>query len=180
MAEDLHEIHEHAQHAREHSELVGATFTMSLMAVLVAAVSVLGHRAHTRTILAQTKAADSWSEYQARSIRRHNYQLLLDLLSVAQVRDPAQAGKLQEQYKHEVQRYTDEQQQGQVEARAFESQADESERQAARYDLGEVCLEGALVMTSITLITRRKIFWSFGSVLALAGIVIAATGHWAH
>lgn len=180
MTEALQELHEHAEKAREHSDLIAATFTMSVMAVLVATISVLGHRAHTRTLLAQTKAADAWAEYQARSIRRHNYELFLELLSVSQVRDSAQTTRLEEQYKREIQRYTKEQQQGQVDARGFESQADESERQAARYDLGEVCLEAALVITSITLITRRKFFWGFGSVLALAGLVIAATGSWIH
>lgn len=180
MTEALQELHEHAEKAREHSDLIAATFTMSVMAVLVATISVLGHRAHTRTLLAQTKAADAWAEYQARSIRRHNYELFLELLSVAQVRDSAQTTRLEEQYKREIQRYTKEQQQGQVDARGFESQADESERQATRYDLGEVCLEAALVITSITLITRRKLFWGFGSVLALAGLVIAAAGSWIH
>jgi hypothetical protein len=180
MTEGIQELHEHAEKAREHSELIATTFTMSVMAVLVAAISVLGHRAHTRTLLAQTRAADAWAEYQARSIRRHNYELFVDLLSVAQVKDSALAAKMQEQYKGEVQRYTKEQQQGQVDARAFESQADESERQAARYDLGEVFLEAALVITSITLITRRKLFWGFGCVLAVTGIIMAATGSWVH
>ena len=179
MSEALNEIHEHAEHAREHSELIAATFSMSVMAVLVAAISVLGHRAHTRTLQAQTKAADAWAEYQARSIRRHDYQLFSELLSVVQVRDPAQTAKLQEEYKKEVQRYTQEQQQGQADARAFESQADQSEHRGGRYDLAEVCLEGALVITSITLITRHKFFWAFGSVLALAGLLIAAAAYWA-
>lgn len=178
MAEDPRELHEHAEKAHEHAELIAATFTMSVMAVLVAAISVLGHRAHTRTLQSQTKAADAWAEYQARSIRRHDYQLFSDLLSVVQARDSSQAAKLGEDYKHEVQRYTKEQQEGQADARAFESQADQSERKAARYDFGEVCLEAALVITSITLITRRKFFWGFGSALAVAGLLIATTGYW--
>jgi Domain of unknown function (DUF4337) len=178
MTEALHELHQRAEKAREHSDLIAATFTMSVMAVLIAAISVLGHRAHIRTLLAQTKAADAWAEYEARSIRRYTYELFLDLLSVAQVKDPASAGKMRERYSREVQRYTKEQQQRQVEASVFESQADESERKAARYDLGQVCLEAALVITSLTLITRRRLFWRLGSALALAGLLIAATGYW--
>jgi hypothetical protein len=180
MVEDVRELHEHAEKAHEHSELIGPTFSLSVMAVLVAAISVLGHRAHTRTLLAQTKAADAWAEYEARSIRRHNYELFLDLLEVAQVKDSALAAKMQDQYRGEIQRYTKEQQQGQVDARGFESQSEESERKAARYDLGEVCLEAGLVITSITLITRRKLFWGLGSVLAVTGLLIGATGYWVH
>ena len=55
MTEELQELHEHAEKAREHSELIGPTFTLSVIAVLVAAISVLSHRAHTRTLLGQTK-----------------------------------------------------------------------------------------------------------------------------
>jgi Domain of unknown function (DUF4337) len=176
MSEDLQELHEHAEHAREHPALVGATFTMSVIAVLVAAVSVLGHRAHTRTIVEQTESADSWAEYQARNIRRHSYQLFIDLLSVTQVKDPNQAEQMKAKYAGEIKRYEEELKGAQGRAVNFSSEAEQSERRGARYDLGEVCLEAGLVITSITLITRRRFFWGMGSGLALAGILIAVTG----
>jgi hypothetical protein len=178
MAEDLNELHEHAEKTRESPELLGATFTMSVIAVLLAAISVLGHRAHTRTILDETRAADAWSEYQARNIRQHNYQLFIDLLSVAQVKDPDEAQKLRDRYSSERQRYQREQDDVQAKARAFEASADEYERQAGRYDMGEVCLEAALVITSITLITRKKLFWGMGSAMAAAGLLLAFSGLW--
>jgi len=180
LSEELHELHENAEKAQENPGLVGATFTMSVIAVLVAAVSVLGHRAHTRTIVDQTKAADAWSEYQARSIRRHNYQLFIDLLSVAHVQDSSQAEQLKSKYVGEIQRYEEELKGAQSRALNFEADAEEYERRAARYDLGEVCLEAALVITSITLITRRKLFWGMGSAMALAGIFLATSGLWVH
>jgi hypothetical protein len=179
MAE-LHELHEHAEKTRENPELIGATFTMSVIAVLVAAISVLGHRAHTRTILDQTRAADSWSEYEAREIRYHNYELFTDLLSVAQMKDPDQAQKLRDRYASERQRYQQEQEAVRAKAQAFEASAEEHERKGARYDMGEVFLEAALVITSITLITRKKPFWLFGSALAAAGVILALSGHWVH
>jgi Domain of unknown function (DUF4337) len=179
MAE-VKELHEQAEKAKENPELVGATFTMSVIAVLVAAISVLGHRAHTRTILDQTRAADAWSEYQARSIRYHNYDLFSDLLSVVHVNDAGQAQKLKDHYAGEQQRYKKEQDAVQAKAKAFEASAEQQERQAGRYDVGEVCLEAALVITSITLITRQKLFWGMGSALAAAGVLLAASGFWVH
>ena len=180
MAEDLHEIHEHAEKAREHPSLVGATFTMSLLAVLVAAVSVLGHRAHTQTIIDNTRSADAWAEYQARNIRRHNYELFIDLLSVAQMKDAAQSEQVKAKYAATVKRYEDELKVARAKAEDFEAQAEHHERQGARYDLGEVCLEAALVITSITLITRRKLFWGMGAALATLGLIIAITASWVH
>lgn len=180
MAEPVHEVHEHAKKAREDSSLVGATFTMAVMAVLVAAISVLGHRAHSRTLLDQTKAADAWAEYQARSIRRHNYELFIDLFSVVPLKDPAQAEKIKEHYTSEIQRYEQSLGKTRKSAEDFETEGERNERKGARYDLGEVCLEAALVITSITLITRKRPFWGIGSALAIAGIVIAASGAWVH
>jgi hypothetical protein len=175
---EVNELHEQAEKTRENPALRGATFTMSLIAVLVAAISVLGHRAHTRTVLDQTRADDSWSEYEARSIRYHNYELFTDLLSVTHVTDTDQAQKLKDHYASERQRYQQEQDAVRTKARAFEASADEDERKGARYDLGEVFLEAALVITSVTLITRRKPFWHLGSVLAAAGVLIALSGLW--
>ncbi len=180
MTESIHEMHEHAEKAREESGLVMATFTMSLMAVVIAAISVLGHRAHTRTLLDQTKAADAWAEYQARNIRRHNNQLFIDLYSIVVVKNNAQAAKLEQKYGADVQRY--EKSLGETRKRAedFEADALLYEAKATRFDLGEVFLEAALVITSITLITRKKLFWGMGSVLAAAGIVVSISSMWVH
>jgi Domain of unknown function (DUF4337) len=180
MSEPIHELHEHAEKAREEARLVGATFTMSVLAVLVAAISVLGHRAHTNTLLDQTKAADTWAEYQARNIRRHNDQLFIDLYSIMVVKNSAAAVKLEEKYGADVQRYEKSLVETRNRAEGFEADALLYETKAARLDLGEVLLEAALVITSITLITRKQLFWGMGSVLALAGLVVAISSAWVH
>ena len=180
MPESIHEMHEHAEKAREESGLVMATFTMSVMAVLVAAISVLGHRAHTHTLLDQTRAADTWAEYQARNIRRHNNQLFIDLSSVVAVKDNAQAAKLEQKYAAEIQRYESSLVETRKRAEELDAEALHYEGKGTRFDLGEVFLEAALVITSITLITRKKLFWGMGSVLAIVGIAVAISSFWAH
>lgn len=180
MAEAINELHEHAEKAREEAHLVGATFTMSILAVLVAAISVLGHRAHTNTLLDQTKAADTWAEYQARNIRRHNDQLFIDLYSIMVIKNGADAAKLEQKYGADVQRYEKSMEQTRKRAEDFEAGALVYEAKAARLDLGEVLLEAALVITSITLITRKQLFWGMGSALAIAGLVVAISSAWVH
>lgn len=180
MAESIHELHEHAEKARENSGLVLATFTMSVMAVVIAAISVLGHRAHTRTLMDQTKAADAWAEYQARNIRRHNDQLFINLYSIVVVKNSAQAAKFEQKYTADVQRYEKSLEQTRKHAEDFESDALLYETKGTRFDLGEVFLEAALVITSITLITRKQLFWGMGSVLAVAGILVSISSIWVH
>ena len=51
MSEELTELEEHAEHAREHPDLAPVTLTMAVLAVLVATVSLLGHRTHTEEII---------------------------------------------------------------------------------------------------------------------------------
>ena len=71
--------------ARKKADAAGA-FTMSVLAVLVAVTTVLGHRTHTEAVLNQNKATDQWNDYQAKKIRSNDTQLAADLLSVMTVR----------------------------------------------------------------------------------------------
>ena len=94
MTEELTELHEHAEHAREHPDLAPVTLTMAVLAVLVAAVSLLGHRTHTEEIILQNKVTDEWAYYQAKNIRRHNDELFADLATVVASKDADAAAKL--------------------------------------------------------------------------------------
>jgi len=180
MSEEVNELAEHAEHAAHDPSLAPVTVTMAVLAVLVATVSLLGHRAHTEEILFQNKATDIWNEYQAKSIRRHGYEQFTDLLSISDFKDVEAAAKMKEKYSREIERYKDDQDKLQAEARSLEGEVGAEGRKANRFDLGEVCLEAALVITSMTIITRRRIFWYGGSVLALVGLGLAATGFFVH
>jgi len=176
MADEIQELHEQAEEGAHHPSLAPVTVTMAIFAVLVATVSLLGHRAHTEELLHQTKATDQWAYYQAKDIRRHTYELFLDETSVFALQNSEQAEKLKEKYTKEVERYRDEQKEIEAEAQKVEDEVKVEQRRADRFDLGEVMLEAALVICSITLLTRKRIFWGLGLVLGLAGLAIGATG----
>ncbi len=180
MPEEVHELEEHAEHAAHDPSLAPVTVTMALLAVLVAAVSLLGHRAHTEEILLQNRATDTWNEYQAKSIRRHGYEQFSDLLSISDFKNVEAAAKMKEKYSREIESNKDDQDTLRAEAHSLEDEVGAEGRKANRFDLGEVCLEAALVITSMTIITRRRIFWYGGSVLAIVGLGLAATGFLVH
>jgi len=96
MSEELHELHEHAEHAREHPDLAPVTLTMAVLAVLVATVSLLGHRTHTEEIILQNKVTDQWSYYQAKDIRLHTAEAFSDLAGIVAAKDATAAAKLQQ------------------------------------------------------------------------------------
>jgi len=180
MTEEIHELHEQAEHAREHPDLAPVTITMAALAVLVAASSLLGHRTHTEEILLQNKVTDQWSYYQAKNIRRHTDELFADLTTVITTKDEEGMAKLGEKYRAEADRYKDEQKELDAKARELEQETELARHKADRFDLGEVFLEIALVITSITLLSGRRIFWHLGLLLAVGGFVVTCTAWLLH
>lgn len=174
-SEELQELHEHAEHAR-HTGMAPVSLTMAVLAVLVAAASLLGHRTTTEELVLQNKITDQWAYFQAKSIRRHADQTVVDLTSVLSAKDPEQIAKIREKYQAEAERYRDEQTELEAEAKKLESEAQREHGRGDRYDLGEVFLEIALVITSITLLSGRRLFWYAGIVIGIAGLAIVATG----
>ncbi len=176
MPEELHEMHEHAEHAHHDPSLAPATLTMAILAVLVAIASLLGHRAHTEEILLQNKATDQWGFYQAKNIRLHLDEAVASLMAIVETKNAEEATKLRGKYSTEAERYRDELKEIQTEAKKLEDEIRGATERANRFDLGEVFLEIALVVTSITLLTRRKAFWYLGLVCAAVGLASAASG----
>ena len=179
MTEEIQELHENAEEAHRDPGLVPVTISMAILAVVLAAISLLGHRTHTEELLLQSKATDQWAYFQAKNIRRHTYELFLDLLSVLNPKDPEAAEKIEKKYSREIERYQDEQKDIESEAQQLEKEVATQQHKANRFDLGEVCLEVGIVLTSLTLLTRRKVFWQLGGLAALVGLAIAASGFWA-
>jgi hypothetical protein len=169
-ANEAQELQEHAEHGSHESVLRPVAFTMSLLAVLVAVTTVLGHRAHTEAVLDQNKATDQWNEYQAKKIRSYNTQLAADLLSVTTLADRDTANNLAKSYADHQAKWAADLKQAQDQAEALEAKVAQAEARAGRFDLAEALLEIGLVITSITLLTRRRIYWYLGLVFSLGGI----------
>ena len=180
MADELSELQENAEHGRENPSLAPISVTMAILAVFVAVVSLLGHRAHTEELLFQNRASDQWAYYQAKNIRRHNYEMGVDLLSMVEFKDKAQADKVREKYQKEAERYTKEQSEIEEQAKDLEKESALAQRKANRFDLGEVFLEIALVISSLSLLSRNRFYWFLGIASGLAGLGIAATGFLMH
>lgn len=176
MPEEMQELHERAEEATHHHDIAPVTVTMAILAVLVAAAGLMGHRAHTEEILNQNRATDQWTYYQAKEIRLRSYELFLDMLSVLPVQHSSDTSSLRAKYSDEVERYRGEQQKIEEGAQDYEKEVAIEQRRANRFDLGEVLLEAALVICSITLLTKKRAFWILGSILGLLGVVVGAAG----
>jgi hypothetical protein len=175
-ASEARELQEQHEHAAEEPSLRPVGFTISVLAVVVAIVTVMGHRTHTEAVLYQNKATDDWNLYQAHKIRQYDTQLITDLLSTLPIRDQASANKITDGYKSHLQKWNQDLTEAQNRAKDDEEEVRKAEHRADRFDLGEALLEIGLVITSVTLLTRRRGYWFLGMAFGLAGIVAAALG----
>jgi len=170
-ANEAQELQEHAEHGASESTLRPVAFTMSVLAVLVAVTTVLGHRTHTEAVLEQNKATDQWNFYQAHKIRANDTQLVADLLGVVSLGDKDAANKLAKSYADHEKKWTDELKDEQDQAEAVEKKVAHTEARADRFDLAEAMLEIGLVITSVTLLTKHPAYWYLGLVFSICGIV---------
>ena len=179
MSEDfeLPEVH----HGSEEGPLVlPVSITISIMAVLVASVALLGHRTHTEELLRQSQASDRWAQYQAKTVRLHETQGFSDVVSLVASLDKERGAVLREKYMKEVEHYESDKQDISKEAKELEEERDLAGRKADRFDGGEAFLEIGLVICSITLLTKRKLFWFGGMLIGALGITLALTGFLLH
>jgi hypothetical protein len=179
-ADELQELKENAEKAREDKSLAVVSLTMAVLAVCVAVVSLLGHRAHTEEVVKQALASDQWSYYQAKNIREHEDVLVNDLGAVVASKDSGAMDKFREKYAQEAERYKGDKKEIEEKARDLEREVASEQHRADRYDLAEVFLEIGLVITSITLLSGRRIFWYLGMVMGVVGVVVAITGALVH
>jgi hypothetical protein len=176
MSDELQELQENAEHAHHNPSMAPVSLTMAVLAVCVAVVSLLGHRAHTEEVVLQAQSSDKWAYYQAKNIREHEDVLFTEMAAVVASNDAAAVAKVREKYSQEAEKYKHDKDEIQEQARELDREGAMEMRRADRYDLAEVFLEIGLVVTSITLLSGRRIFWHSGIVLSVVGVAVAVMG----
>jgi hypothetical protein len=174
-ANEAGELQEHAEHGAHDAASKQVAFTMSVLAVLVAVVTVLGHRTHTEAVLTQAKASDAWNFYQAKNVRDTVTDRALGLLAVTNAVDKDKAQNLAKDWTGKRAKWVDDLKEEKEKAEALDEKVEQAEARANRFDLGEALLEIALVISSITLLTRNRIYWMLGLVFGLGGILVSAS-----
>lgn len=165
------ELHEHAEHARDPFDR-NVAVSMAIIAAALAVVSVLGHIFGNEELLAQQRASDQWSYYQAKSIRRYESDIAKDIFKALTNEGASSAV---EKYTANQERYDKEAAEIQNEATKLENESHLRGRQALRFHTGEVFLEIGIVLASLAILTKRRMAWTAAILSACVGIGIAAT-----
>lgn len=171
----VHEAHEHAELAHHDKGLAPVSLTMAILAVLTAATSLLGHRAHTEVLLSQTRANFQKAELVGKATQQHADEVLIQMLSVLAPANAAQAGSLAENLKREVGAYGRELEAVSGEEQRLEHESEQARRKANRLDVAELFCELALVLCSITLLTRQRSYWVAGIIVGSLSLITSLT-----
>ena len=146
--------------------------TMAIVAALLAIVTLMGHRLHTEEVVEQTKAADGWAYYQAKNGRYHMYSVDAKIAQLIGPQGAAAAAEWTSKGEEERQQAED--------IRKGNEKLDEETQATARratfFDAAEICLEVAIVLCSIALLTGTLMFWWISFAGTTIGVAIAALG----
>jgi hypothetical protein len=156
------------------------SLAISVLAVLVAMVTVMGHRTHTEAVLTQEDKTDQWNLYQAKKIREVQYSTAAQVLST---QPNSGDSKVQHDIADDlakVDKAKKDADAAQESAKESEHEVNLAERRANRYDLSEALLQIAVVLSSITLLTRQKAYFGLGLLLGVLGIILAASALLVH
>ena len=198
---------EHAQHAAHNPFDRRVTVSIAVVAAILAAVTMLGHKAHNETLrlqgeaikeqslvgITRTETANKYAFYQAKKNRGVMYEAFLDFVGFLPAKegaDPAK-GNPTDKWKKEIAKYQTESPQMLLDAKALEEKTREYQENAAkavsdshrthaqadRYDLGELGLQLGVVLCSMAILTRSRNFWYSGMLCSLLGVLVALSGY---
>ena len=165
------ELAETAEKAHDSGErAIG--LTMAIFAVLLAVATMMSHRSHTAVVFLETQATDQWNYYQAKNIRSHVYEADADLAKLFGAQGTAQA----EDFHTKSEQQKKDSEQIQTEAERLGKEVEASERQARFYDGSELFLEMAIVVCSISLLARSRVYWKASFLFGVAGLALTLWG----
>jgi hypothetical protein len=147
----------------------------AVLAVFLAVVTILSHRAHTAAVVERTEANDQWTFYQSKRIKFHSLELGIDMLRLLG-QDKTGVEAALTRYEADKTKEEKDGKEIQAEAKKKEDETGHTEAQALRFDIGEGMLEIGVVLSSLYFIARRKLFPVVALLFGIGGIVMAVTG----
>ena len=176
---------EELEELREKSFTRRTALLTAVYAVFLAVVSLGGNNAAKEMSLSQQQASDQWAYYQAKSMREQLYRIeRLRLEDELVERGKALAGEalahkqgLQQSAAQEERRYAGEKKEIEEKARELEHERDRNLARDPYFDFGEVLLQIAIVLASMSILTRARPIFHASLVAAVLGVTLGLNGY---
>jgi len=197
---------EHAAHAAHDPFEKRVTLSIAIVAAMLAAVTMLSHRAHNATLqlhseatrlqaaagIVHNQAANQWAYFQSWNIREHAYRTNLEQLKLfpaapdsakereaAQKRWGGQVAKYEKglpEMEAKARKLTEKGEELQEASKKKLEEADHIHHVGDRYDVAELGVEFGMVLCALAVLTKKRSFWYSGIAFALIGVAVAGVG----
>jgi hypothetical protein len=157
----------------------------ALYAVMLAICSLGGNHATKEMMLAQQQASNQWAFYQSKNMRENLYRIEKDRIET-QLLERKETMKpeilkhylaMQKKAADEEMRYGAEKKEIEQEARKLDIERDINRAKDPYFDYGEVMLQIAIVMSSISIISLSRPVFCFSIVAAMMGVFLTLNGY---
>jgi len=143
--------------------------------------SFRGSSFSTRSIMAQTNAANQWSYFQSKSVKQHTCEIAKDQieLQLNSITDSTLVGVYREKiayYSGEITRYDVEKSEAMTAAKNFEHDRADFQKHSAQFAMGVVYLQVAIVLSALAALMKKKPVWILGTASGIVGLVYFWTG----
>ncbi|GAC1637871.1 MAG: DUF4337 domain-containing protein [Candidatus Acidiferrum sp.] len=175
----MHEVLEgHEEHGGAHDAFTTrVSLSISILAVILAITTMLGHRAASEGAQKQAEAFDQWAFFQAKSIREHGIRNMLSLQSVITAVDKEKSEQLKASAEKEIEQYEKEKEEISEKAKELQQERDLMQKKVDKFEPAESLIEIAIVLCSIALITKRSALWIVGLAVSLGGVYLGVVGY---
>ena len=173
---DVTEVHEAAEEAKDGFERTVA-LCVAVLAVALAFIENVSDNSKLDASLCQTRAANKWAHFQAKSVKEHSFDIqreVLEAMAPSAV-DEAKRKELVTRYAGKVADYEKEKEGIKKDAEVLEALVEHNNRINNRCDHGALQLQVSIVLASIAILVRWRLFWFVSLVLGATGIGTAAT-----
>jgi len=137
----------------------------------------------TRSVMSQSKAANQWAYYQAKSIKQYVFEMQKDAFNLqATAIDQKQQSvvdsykKKSDEYTQQIKKYESEKEKIRDEAKKFEDVRDESQKHSSAFGIAVIFLQISILLSSISALLKKKLIWLGATGVGVLGIVYFIDG----
>lgn len=176
-----------ARNDKRHAKWIG--IYVGVLAALLALCTLGGNNATKDAMRSNIDAANVWSFFQAKNIRRSMYAVAADdlamLLDANPAMPPAARAAMEakiKDYRATVTRYTSDKQSNEgldelfAKAKAIEADRDVAFRKDPYFDAAQALLQIAVVLASVALIAELSLLVWASAVMAVIGVLLMVNG----
>ena len=146
------------------------SLSLVLVAVIAAISAQFGGKYSSRVQLGQAQASDQWAFYQAKSIKQHlDEGMLEELIESGHTNSPDSVKRLNK-LSADIARYDKEKAEIKAKAERLEHSRDDASQRGGKMGLATSYFSVAIATASICLVIKKKILWTLSMLLALAAI----------